>query len=171
MTGVEFNVADITIVGIVLLSALISLFRGFVREALSLVSWVLAFWFALSFSHPIAELLTNYIKSPTFRLAAAFGGIFIVVLIACAIINALIAGIVERTGLSGTDRLLGVVFGLIRGILLVAALLLVARLTTPMPQETWWTGSGLINYFDPVENWLQGFIPQTVIQNFKLSKS
>lgn len=171
MTGVEFNVADIVILAIVLLSALISLFRGFVREALSLVSWVLAFWFALNFSHQVADLLTDYIKSPTLRLGAAFGGIFVLVLIACAIINALISGVVERTGLSGTDRLLGVVFGMIRGILLVAALLLVAQLTTPMPQEDWWSGSGLIHYFDPVENWLQGFIPQTVIENFKLSKS
>ncbi len=171
MTSFGFNVADITIVAIVSLSALISLFRGFVREALSLVSWVLAFWFGLSFSHPASDFLTNYIKSPTLRLGAAFGGIFIIVLIACAIINAFISRLVESTGLSGTDRLLGVVFGLIRGVLLVAALLLVAQLTTPMAQESWWTGSGLINYFSPVENWLQSFIPQTVMQSFKLSKS
>lgn len=170
MTSVGINWADIIIVAIVLFSALISLFRGFVREALSLVSWVLAFWFALSFCHPLSDLLTNYIKSPTLRIGAAFGGIFVVVLIACGIINYIISTLVDKTGLSGTDRLLGIVFGLIRGVLLVAALLLVARLTTPMADEEWWTGSTFIQYFDPVEGWLQGFIPQEVIEHFKLSK-
>ncbi|HEV2613110.1 MAG TPA: CvpA family protein [Gammaproteobacteria bacterium] len=170
MTSVGFNLADVVILAIILLSALISLFRGFVREALSLVSWILAFWLALGFSHPLSDLLVNYIKSPTLRIGAAFVGIFILVLIICAVINHFITALVHSTGLSGTDRLLGAVFGLIRGVLLVAALLLVARLTTPMQQEDWWQGSMLIQHFEPVEIWLQGFIPQEVIEHFKLSK-
>jgi membrane protein required for colicin V production len=170
LTSVGFNWADVAILAIILLSALISLFRGFVREALSLVSWFLAFWFALSFCHPVSDLLVNYIKSPTLRMGAAFGGIFIVVLIVCGIINYLISTLVDKTGLSGTDRLLGILFGLIRGVLVVAALLLVARMTTPMQDETWWQGSMLIQHFEPVEVWLQGFIPQTVVEHFKLSK-
>lgn len=170
MTSVGINWADVIIIAIVLLSALISLFRGFVREALSLASWVLAFWVALTFSHPLSDLLVNTIHSPTLRMGAAFGGIFIVVLIICAIINYFITALVHSTGLSGTDRLLGAVFGLIRGVLLVAALLLVARLTTPMAQETWWSGSRLIQYFEPVEVWLQEFIPQSVTEHFKLSQ-
>ena len=170
MASVGINWADIIIIAIVLFSALISLFRGFVREALSLVSWVLAFWFALNFGHPLSDLLANYIKSPTLRMGAAFGGIFVVVLLACGIINFIISTLVDKTGLSGTDRLLGVVFGLIRGVLLVAALLLVARLTTPMADEAWWKSSALIQYFEPVEAWLQEFIPQDMVEHFKLSK-
>jgi membrane protein required for colicin V production len=170
LTSVGINWADIIIVGIVLFSALISLFRGFVREALSLVSWVLAFLFALNFGHPLSDMLTNYIKSPTLRMGASFGGIFIVVLIGCGIINYIISTLVDKTGLSGTDRLLGVVFGMVRGVLLVSALLLVAQLTTPMAGEDWWKSSALIQYFEPVEVWLQGFIPQDMVEHFKLSK-
>lgn len=171
MASVAFNAADIIIVCILLLSALISLFRGFVKEALSLVSWFLAFWIAITFCHQVSDLLVNYIKSPTLRLGAAFGGVFIVVLIACAIINTLISTLVHKTGLSGTDRLLGVIFGGVRGVLLIAALLLVAQITTPVQEETWWTGSMLIHYFQPVEVWLQNFIPKDVVEKFKLSKS
>ncbi len=89
-------------------------------------------------------------------------------LIACAIINYFITQLVDKTGLSGTDRMLGIVFGIARGVLLVAALLLVAHLT-PMPQEDWWKESFLIPHFEPLEIWLNGFLPQTVSQHFQLS--
>ena len=171
MTNISasFNVADAIILAIIGLSALISLFRGFVREALSLVSWLLAFWIAFKFCHPVAELLEKYIHSPTLRLMAAFAALFFIVLILCSIVNFLISKLVDKTGLSGTDRLLGVVFGLARGVLLVAALLLVARLT-PMTQEIWWQQSLLINQFEPLEAWLQGFIPQSMTKDFELSQ-
>jgi membrane protein required for colicin V production len=169
MSSAGFNWADLIILGIIALSALISLFRGFVREALSLISWILAFWAAIIFCHPVSDFLTKYIESPTLRLIAAFAGLFFITLIFCTIINFLIGKLVDRTGLSGTDRMLGVVFGIARGLLLVAALLLVAHLT-PMPEEEWWKGSLLIPQFEPLEQWLQGFLPKSVNDKFQLTE-
>ena len=164
-----FNTADLVTIGIIALSALISLFRGFVREALSLVSWALAFWVTLSFGHAVASLLDNYINSPTLRLGCAFGGLFVLTLICCGILNYIISRFIDKTGLTGTDRLIGIIFGLARGILLVAALLLAAHLT-PMPEEDWWKTSLTIPYFEPIESWLQNLLPTTVVEHFKLSK-
>lgn len=165
----NFGWVDIVILSILGLSTIISLFRGFVRETLSLVSWIVAFWVAITFSHTVSELfLSNYIHSPTLQIATAFGGLFLVTLIICAIINYFITQLVDKTGLSGTDRILGIFFGIARGVLLVTALLLVAHLT-PMPEETWWKQSALIPYFQPMEVWLNGFLPQSVSQHFQLS--
>jgi membrane protein required for colicin V production len=161
------NWPDLVILCIIALSAIISLFRGFVRETLSLVSWILAFWVAITFSHQISELfLQKYIVSPTLRLGAAFGGLFLITLIICAIINYLISTLVDKTGLSGTDRMLGIVFGFGRGVLLVAALLLVAHLT-PMPEENWWQQSILISRFEPLELWLKDFLPSSMNEHFQ----
>ncbi len=171
MTASGINWADIIIVSLIGLSALISLFRGFVRETLSLVSWILAFWTAITFAHPLAQMfLQKYIKSPTLQLAAAFGGLFLLTLIACGILNYFISTLVDKTGLSGTDRMLGVIFGLARGIILVAALLLGAHMT-PMPQEDWWQKSMLISRFEPLEVWLQSFLPKSLAQHFEQTEN
>jgi membrane protein required for colicin V production len=166
MSSIGISWVDIVIISIIGLSALISLFRGFVRETLSLISWILAFWVALTFAHPAAQMfLQKYIKSPTLQLAAAFGGLFLITLIICAVLNYFISTLVDKTGLSGTDRLLGVIFGLARGIVLVAALLLGAQLT-PMPKEDWWQKSALISRFEPLEIWLKSFLPASMEEHF-----
>lgn len=171
MATYGINWADIIIVSLIGLSALISLFRGFVRETLSLASWILAFWTAITFAHPLAEMfLQKYIKSPTLQLAAAFGGLFLLTLIACGILNYFISTLVDKTGLSGTDRMLGVVFGLARGIVLVAALLLGAHMT-PMPKEDWWQSSLLISRFEPLEVWLESFLPKSMDEHFEFSEN
>jgi membrane protein required for colicin V production len=167
MTGFAMSWVDILIIVIIALSALISLFRGFVRETLSLLSWILAFWVALTFAHPLAQMyLQKYIKSPTLQLAAAFGGLFLLTLIVCAILNYFISTLVDKTGLSGTDRLLGMIFGLARGIVLVAALLLGGHLT-PMPKEDWWQKSMFISRFEPLETWLKSFLPASLEEHFE----
>lgn len=171
-TIASLNFADYAIIAVVLLSILISLVRGFVREALSLASWILAFIVALKFYPAMSTVLENLIHSPTLRTISAFLILFIGVLIICAIINFILSTLVSKTGLSGTDRLLGMVFGAARGILVVSALLLVAELT-PMPESAWWKSSVLIPQFAPIENWLQGFLPKKVDDNsdFKLTNT
>jgi membrane protein required for colicin V production len=153
------NNIDYAIMGVIALSSLISLIRGFVREALSLVAWILAFWVALSFSNELANRLVDHISVPSVRMAAAFFILFVGTLIIVAIANHLIANIVDKTGLSGTDRILGVVFGFARGMLLVALLLLVAQVGS-MPQQQSWKQSRFIPVFLPIEAWLYGFLPK-----------
>lgn len=166
MSVMMFNWADYTIISLIGLSVVISLARGFVREALSLISWIAAFWVAFTFYGLLAELLTKEIHSNTVRMVVAFSALFLITLIIGALINYLIGKLVDKTGLSGTDRLIGVVFGFTRGALLVTILLMLAKLT-PMAQEPWWKSSVLIQYFKPVEIWLQDKLPKSLADHWE----
>src|SRR5210317_701827 len=118
------NHADWIIVAIVAISGLISLWRGFVREALSLVIWIAATSIALFFSDLLSGHLAVWIDTPSLRKVAAFVILFVATLIVGGMISHIIAALVKMTGLTGTDRVLGMVFGVARGLLIVLALLI-----------------------------------------------
>lgn len=155
------NWLDLVFLGIIAISVVISLVRGFVREVISVLVWVAAVWVGVRYSQPLAEWLARWIDSPTIRLVAAFAALFVITLVIGALINHFIAQLVGRTGLTGTDRSLGVVFGGARGVLIVGLLVLVAGLTA-VPQERWWQQSQLAGWFTPyacsvgVAEWLDG---------------
>jgi len=109
--------ADWAIFAIIVISALISVMRGFVREALSLMVWLIAMIVSMTFYQQVATWLTGLIEMPALRLAVARTGLFIVVLIAGGIINSLITKLVKMTGLSGVNRWLGMLFGTVRGLI------------------------------------------------------
>jgi len=157
---------DFLILGLILLSALISLVRGFVREAFSLAIWVMAFWVSWSFFRDLEVPLRSWIGSPTVRLGIAFAALMIVTLTIGGLVNYLIIQLVERTGMSGTDRLIGMVFGAARGVLLVAVLVLLAGLT-PLPQEGWWMESRLVGYFEELAFWLRDLLPPEIAERFR----
>jgi membrane protein required for colicin V production len=156
---------DLIIVGIISLSAVISLFRGFVKEAISLATWVLAFWVSLGYASALSELLPAALSDQTLRIGMAFAGLFIVTLVLGGVVNVLAGQMVKRTGLSGTDRSLGVVFGLLRGVLVVAVLVLLAALTV-LPQEGWWHESLLLPHFERLAIWLRGFLSDDLASHF-----
>ncbi|MBT3505145.1 MAG: CvpA family protein [Piscirickettsiaceae bacterium] len=158
---------DYVIIGIIALSAIISVVRGFVKEVLSLAAWVLAFWVALTFSPQFSVLLSDYISTPSVSLFAAFAALFIVTLILSALVNHLIAAIVEKTGLSGTDRMLGVLFGILRGVAIVTLLVLLAA-ATPMPNDDWWQNAVLIEHFEKLAIWARQFLPVGLAQYVNL---
>jgi membrane protein required for colicin V production len=158
---------DLIIVGIVIISALISLVRGFVKESISLASWVLAGFIALRYFAPLAELLEPYVESPTIRTGTSFAILFVCSLIIGAIVNFMASQLVTKTGLSGTDKSLGVVFGAARGLLIVVILVLLAGLT-PMPSESWWQASTMIDYFSSMANWIKDIMPDDLASNFSI---
>lgn len=149
---------DYIIILVILISTIISLIRGFVREALSLAFWIIAFWVAQMFFRELAVHLEQWIEVPSLRLGAAFAIIFFVVLMLGGLMTYLIGRIVDATGLSGTDRVIGVLFGAARGVLLVAVLIMFAGLT-PMPKDPWWKQSPLIGYFQNTAVWLRSLLP------------
>lgn len=155
------NWLDYAFIGIIVVSVAISLVRGFIREVLSIVVWIAAFWISTHFARQLAVHLTNYLHSPTLRLAIAFAGLFLSVLLFGAILNFLAGTLVGKTGLTGTDRILGMVFGALRGVLIVGLLVLMAGLTG-IPREHWWQESVLAVQLRPwvctigVGQWLEG---------------
>ena len=159
---------DFILLAIVALSALVSLFRGFIREALALLGWVAAVWIAISFSAPLAALFAGAIELPSMRLALAYLLLFIGTLMVAGILVWLVGLLVEKTGLSGTDRLLGAVFGLARGVIIAAILVLLAGLT-PLPRDPWWRESALLPHFQKVAEQLRAALPSEVARYIKFS--
>jgi membrane protein required for colicin V production len=165
------NGVDYAIIVVLVLSVIISLIRGFVREVISLLTWIAAFWVAFRFAPAFTGVIAKYISTQSLQQPAAFAILFIVTLIVGAIFNYVVGLFVDKTGLSGTDRMLGLVFGVARGILLVAALLLSAALLTKMPEASWWKTSRLIPQFKPVEIWIKGFVPESFTKQFEQAKT
>jgi len=157
---------DIFIIVVVTLSALISVVRGFVKESISLVTWVAAGLIALRYYGPMGDLLEPFISSVTLRSWTGGGALFLLTLIVGAIVNFIVSQLVSKTGLSGTDKALGVVFGAARGMLIVTMLVLLASLT-PMPESDWWKDSTLIDFFQKLAEWFKGVIPADAVDKFR----
>lgn len=160
---------DNAIIGIMLVSVVISLLRGFVKEALSLVVWFLAFIVAARFSTTLSQLFANHIANESLRVGLSFTVLFVVTLIAGGFINFMVSELVIKTGLSGTNRLLGLIFGFIRGVVVVALLILLVQLTS-IPSSDGWKNSVLVPKVEPVARWLQAFIPKSTRQYLNLKK-
>jgi membrane protein required for colicin V production len=157
--------ADFIVLGIVFISIIISLMRGFVKEALSLTGWLVSLWVAMTFSSGMAELFGDSIKDPTLRLLAAFVSLFILSLIIGAIINYFAIQFVQRAGLTSVDRTIGAVFGFLRGILLVTIIVMLLGLTT-LPKESWWDESFFMFRFEVIATWLKDLLPGDIARYF-----
>ena len=155
---------DYAIIGIITISLVVGLLRGFIKEVFSLVVWAAAFFVAWRFAGDVAALMENAIDLPSARTAMGFVGLFISVLLVGGLINYLLGRLVESTGLSGTDRLLGGVFGAARGLVLVIVIMLVAGLT-PIPADPWWKESATIQRMMPLVSWGAGFLPESVSEH------
>jgi len=147
------NIADYIILGIIGISSLLSLRKGFTLEAISLATWVAAYAISKPFSVPLAHLLTDYIDPPSARQPVAFALLFISTLIVGALIKHVSKEIVSASGLSAPDRLLGMCFGAARGaVIIIFCISMVSRLTE-IPQDPWWNESVVIPHLLLVETW------------------
>lgn len=147
------NWADWGIVAIIAVSCLIGLTRGFIKEALSLVVWVVAFIVALTFRDAMAQLLVEFIDTASVREMVAFAILFAATLIVGAMVNYLIGELVKMTGLTGTDRLFGMIFGVMRGVAIILAVVILVPPVISIDQDLWWQNSTLIPHFQSMEGW------------------
>ena len=161
--------ADYVVLGIIAISILVGVIRGFIKEAFSLAVWAAAFLVAFQYSGAVALQLENHIELPSARTSLAFVGLFLSVLLVGGLVTFLVGKLVEKTGLSGTDRMLGGVFGGIRGLALVLAIMLVAGLT-PVQQDPWWQQSRSIQSLLPLAEWSAQFLPDYILEHMELSR-
>ena len=158
------NWPDYAILTVIAISIAVGALRGFVMEAFSLLVWVAAFVVAYYFAGDVATLMEGSVSLPSARIAMGFTGLFISVLLVGGLINYLLGRLVESTGLSGTDRLLGGVFGAARGLALVLIMLVVAGLT-PLPADPWWQESRTISRLMPLVDWAASYLPDSIAEH------
>lgn len=149
---------DYVFVGIVLISVLWGALRGFIREALSLATWILAFVVSLGYGPEFAEQLRPTITSDPLRLIAGYAVPFFGVLLVGGLLIWIISWMVRGAGLAPLDRMLGSGFGLLRGGFIVVALVIVAGFTA-LGREPWWRQSQIIPQIQPFAKELQALIP------------
>ncbi|CAA0091036.1 Colicin V production protein [BD1-7 clade bacterium] len=145
---------DWAIIAIILVSTLISVKRGFFKEALSLFIWIFAVVASVMFADQLAVVLTPYIDSASLAKIAAMAILFILSLVVGAIISMLMSQLIKITGLSGTDRVLGMVFGALRGVLVVLVVLMIGKHVLPLEQESWWQASVIAPHLNRMETWM-----------------
>lgn len=162
------NSADILILAVLVLSMLFGLWRGFISEVLSLLCWVAAFWVAWAFGDRVAVLYQPYLSQPAACLIAGYVSCFLGVLIAGALLGWLVHKLMDGGGLRSEDRVLGAVFGLARGLLLVTFVVLMAGFTAVPRDATWWRQSSLLPAFEASAGWVAQALPPEVIHYLEL---
>jgi membrane protein required for colicin V production len=148
---------DYVVLGAAGLSIAWGVWRGVVREIISLAGWVIAFLAANLFAGPASAFVPSVLQNPQLRLGAAFVGVFLVALIVTSLFGVLLSKLVKAVGLGGLDRALGALFGLARAALVIAALALLAGLTN-LPRQPAWkqslSGDALASCARAVMPWL-----------------
>jgi membrane protein required for colicin V production len=137
--------ADYLIVVVCVASALFGVWRGFAKEALSVVTWLAAIWLAWRFSWTLEPMLGEWVSAPELKVWAARAAIFIVVMLVGGLSAWLARELMRRSGLSGTDRMLGALFGLLRGAI-VFGLAVIGLQLSGLDQDPWWQSSRLRPY-------------------------
>jgi len=140
---------DWVLLGVLAVSTSIGLWRGLVREVMSILIWVVAIWAALKYSEVAAGYLSGWISMPSMQGLVGFAGVLLVTLAVGGLLVWLIGKLVDSTGLSGTDRTFGMLFGVARGVIIIAVAVLVARFTV-IPQDPWWQQSTLLPHFERI---------------------
>ncbi len=140
---------DYILLAILVISIGISVFRGFVKEAISLASWAMAIWCAWAFGGAVAGALEGSIDSVLTRLWVARVLLLVGILIAGGLLERLMVFLLKKSGLTGTDRAIGMLFGCARGVLLVGVLVAILQ-RGGFEDATWWQDSKLIPYVAPV---------------------
>jgi membrane protein required for colicin V production len=157
------NGLDFVVIGILLLSMILGLWRGLIHEVLSLLGWPIAIILSRLSAASVAPLIP--VAQEEMRVTAAYALVFIAALIAWAVVSRLIAKLLKAIGPDCADRAMGGLFGVIRGVFVVLVLSWLAGLTR-VPEQHFWraslTGSMLEAIALPTKAWLPGNIAQRI---------
>lgn len=168
---------DILILGVFLISMLIGVWRGLIREVIAITIWVAAFWLASVYAKPVSTLLPDVIdetaialNTPEYitnlRVIVAFALIVISIFIIGGIINLILKKLMSVLVLRGTDRLLGLLFGLARACVIIVVMVLGAAAFTGLPGSATWQKSSFIRPFEQAAIWVVYKLPESYVHNF-----
>ena len=157
---------DYAVIGVFAASLALGAWRGLVREVLSVLGWIIAFLAANLLAGPLGPAMPQAIPTPELRVAAAYLAVFIGSLIVTSLAGLLLSKIVKAAGLGGLDRLLGAVFGVARGLLIVLAAALLAGLTSA-PRQAFWRDSASGPLLAQAAGMLKPLLPQTLAERLR----
>ena len=155
------HTVDLIILAIISISAVVGVFRGFFPELLSLGTWIVAAWAGWKYASLVEPLIAGKLGSVVVELWAARLIIFVAVLIIGGLLGQVVAILIEKSGLTGTNRALGLVFGVVRGIVIVGVLVLFARMLG-FERESWWDQAQLIGFGEAVADWISALLPDDI---------
>ncbi|HET7757498.1 MAG TPA: CvpA family protein [Steroidobacteraceae bacterium] len=151
------NITDYLIVAAILISAVVGAMRGFLREAIALITWLIALLIAWHFSDLIEPHLGGLLAGSAVKPWAARIIIVVLVLLLGALIGAAAAHFVRLSMFSGMDRLLGFAFGLLRGLVLLGVFVMLGQVLR-LEGEHWWRNSVLVPYGESIANGLRAIV-------------
>lgn len=148
------NWTDYVVIVLIVISAVAGAMRGLLREAVSLIAWLVAVWAAWTFAYMLEPHLGGALADPAVNPWAARVIIFFATLLVGEVLGAIIAHFVQLSIFSGTDRLMGFVFGLGRGAVAMGVLSIACH-AVRLEHEAWYRGSLLLPYADKVGTMLR----------------
>lgn len=157
---------DWTLLAVLLLSALVGLWRGLVYEVLSVAGWVLAFVLAQAWAEPVGRLLPMDGAAEPLRLAAGFALVFIAVAFTAGLLSWLVKKLVAAVGLRPVDRLLGGVFGVLRGLVILLGVAVVMGMLPPSAQAGW-QGSPVAQTLSASLHTIKPLLPEAVARHLR----
>ncbi|MEM9171245.1 MAG: CvpA family protein [Pseudomonadota bacterium] len=152
---------DFVFIGILVASMIVGVFRGFIKEAISVGSLLIAFWAAFHFAPVGGDVLTEWVGSPALRTWLARILIFMIVLMLGGLVGWLISRFANQVGMSGMDRLFGLVFGFARGAI-ISGLIVIAGPYVDLDKDDWWQQSVLKPYVQSVADAIAVLAPKAM---------
>lgn len=144
---------DWVIIAVILVSVGLSLMRGFVREAIALITWMVAVMVSMIFYPGMSVLLEPLIQSHSIRVMSAIALLFISTMLVGHVVGRLLHKLIKTSGLTGVDRAIGSAFGLTRGVLMVVIALGILKASGLVNQAQWWNTSLLVPHLALLEDW------------------
>ncbi len=152
---------DYLVLTIIVISTILGLIRGLIKELLSLCAYAAAFIGAIWWGPRVSVFIETFIDNPLLRAGLSYLVVFIVVLLLVGLINITLAALIQKTGLSPADHGLGSVFGFMRGLVMVLALVVLGGYTQ-LPQEEWWQNAKLSGASEQAIIKIKGWLPPPI---------
>lgn len=160
------TVFDYAVLGIIGISILLSLLRGFVREFVGLASWIAAAFAAKTYAVQVALMLPASIPNQGLRMVAGFAIVFLGILLLASLLAIAISELFKQVGLGWLDRGLGALFGLARGLLIVGVLVLLGGMTS-LPQDPRWRNAMFSSPMEAMVMAVKPWLPQEMTKHIK----